>query len=253
MNNDHTYDLEKLEPEKLRLKKRKALLKKTILISIISLLISIKLMSLTILTAGAISSLNSNNPDQANQRISPLGILNLIEGYKYNFNKGDVLYRKGEFAKAESNFRTAQKSVPKNFYCQLTLNLVLSIEAQADQAVEAKDYDKAIIRYDEIKAIVRDSKCGFSQDEKKADDKMKKIAEESKKKSDEAKQSRNGDKSDQKGDKKEQSNQNEPTKDQQDKLTKNAEKNIRLRQLRQSQNAGNDFDYSKRKYDAKNW
>lgn len=253
MNNDQIYDLEKLEPEKLRLKKRKKLFKRTIILSVVCLVIAFKLMSLTIFTAGAISSLNANNAPQAIQRLSPIGLLNIIEGFKFHFNIGDAYYRNGEFVKAENSFRNAQKSVPKSFFCQLTLNLVLSIEAQADQAVLAKDYDKAILKYDEVKAIVRDSKCGFSVKEQKADESMKKVAEESKKKSDEAKQSRNGDKANEKNKTQSKNTPTEPSKEQSDKLTKNAERNIRLRQLRQSQNAGNDFDYSKRKYDAKNW
>lgn len=254
MTSNGIYDLEKLNPDKLRLKKRKLLFKRTAIVSFVVIVIAIKLLSLSVLTGSANSYLKANNAQKAIQTLSPLGLLNVIEGYKYHFNKGDAYFRNGEYQKAEAQFRTSQKSVPKNFYCRVTLNLVLSLEAQADQAVTAKDYDKAVVIFDEIKAIVRDAQCKNIVEETKADEQMKQVAERSTKKSDEAKQARNGEKSDQNGKPQtDTTKQNQPTKDQQDKLQKNAEQNIRLRQKRAQENANSNFDYNARKYDAKNW
>ena len=252
MNDGHHYDLEKLNPDKLRLKKRRSLLKKTIIFSIVIGLIGLKLLSLSVLTQLAISSYNKNNPSQSLQRLSPLGIANVIETYKFHFNKGDALFINGEYDKAEKSFRTAQKSVPKDFFCQLTLNLVLSMEAQADQFLSAKNYDKAIEKYDEIKIIVRDAKCGFSEAEQSADGKMQKVAENSKQKSDQAKQTRNGDNAQENKNTNQEENR-QPSKDQQEKINNNTEQNIRKRQERQAQKNADNATKSDRKYDSKNW
>jgi hypothetical protein len=61
-------------------------------------------------------------------------------------------------------------------YSQLH-NLILSIEAQADKAVEDKDFDKAVDRYEEIIAIVKNTKCGSSSSEKAAEEKAAREAE----------------------------------------------------------------------------
>jgi len=248
MNDNKPYDLEKLNPDKLRLKKRRILFKRFFVATLIIAVISLKLMSLTILTGGAISSLKANNPGQAIQRLFPLKILNIIETYKLYFNKGNALFIKGDYPSAEKNYREAQKSAPKEFLCQITFNLILSIEAQADKAVEDKDYDKAVDRYEEIVAIVKNTKCGFTLSEKEAEGKMKKSAEEGKEKSDKAKQDRNGDKEKVKPNEQKDAKDPTPTDEQQRKLDESNENSSKKRQQREQ-----DRSYSDRKYDAKNW
>ena len=248
MNNNAPYDLEKLNPDKLRLKKRRILLKRFFVATIIIAVISLKLMSLTILTGGAISSLKANKPGQALQRLFPLNIFNIIETYKLYFNKGNALFIKGDYPSAESNYREAQKSAPEEFLCQITFNLILSIEAQADKAVEDKDFDKAVDRYEEIIAIVKNTKCGFTTSEKAAEEKMKKSAKESKEKSDKAKQDRNGEKEKVKPNEQKEGNDPTPTEEQEKKLEESNENSRQKRQQREQDRTFND-----RKYDAKNW
>ncbi len=248
MNDNKPYDLEKLNPDKLRLKKRHILFKRFFVATIIIAVISLKLMSLSILTGGAISSLKANNPGQAIQRLLPLNILNIIETYKLYFNKGNALFIKGDYPNAEKNYREAQKSAPKEFLCQITFNLILSIEAQADKAVEDKDYDKAVDRYEEIIAIVKNTKCGFTTSEKSAEEKMKNSAKEGKEKSDKAKQDRNGEKQKVKPDEQKDEENKPPTDEQQKKLDENNQKSNKKRQENEQ-----DRSYSEREYDAKNW
>jgi len=248
MNDNAPYDLEKLNPDKLRLKKRRILFKRFFVATIIIAVISLKLMSLTILTGGAISSLKANKPGQALQKLLPLNILNIIETYKLYFNKGNALFIKGDYPSAESNYREAQKSAPKEFLCQITFNLILSIEAQAEKAVEDKDFDKAVDRYEEIIAIVKNTKCGSSSSEKAAEEKMKKSAKEGKEKSDKAKQDRNGDKEKVKPNEKKDSNDPTPTDEQERKLNESNENSSKKRQQNNE-----DKSYNDRKYDAKNW
>jgi Ca-activated chloride channel homolog len=254
MNNSGPYDLNKLNPDKLRLQKRKKLFKRSVLITILGTIIALKLMSPTLLTSASISAYNSKDFKAAKSRISLLKIINIIEPYKYYLNSGDAKYQLGDFPGAERDFREAQKLVPKDKFCQITLNLILSIEAQADSLAAKKDYDKAIERYDEIKALVIDSRCGNSEEEKKADSKSKEVEQRSSDKSDAAKKARNGDDSKKTNSEQDQDQKADKlTKDQTDKLQSAEAKSLKKRQQSQQRKDTNDFDLSKRKYDAKNW
>lgn len=254
MTDTNLYDLDKLHPDKLRLSKRKKLFKRTFAFTIMGLLIAFKLMSPTVFTAMAISAYNVKDSQKALRYLAPLQVLNIFEPYKYYLNSGDAKYQKADFAGAESQFRNAQKLVPKSNFCQITINLILSIEAQADALVAAKNYDKAIERYDEIKAIVLDSKCGNSDGEKTADYKSKEVEKRSSDKSDAAKKARNGDSTKKSASENAQEQKAEQlTKEQTEKLQKSEQNSSRLRQQSKQRKDSYDVDVSKRKYDGKNW
>ena len=254
MTDSNLYDLDKLNPDKLRLTKRRKLFKRTVVLSIVGLLVAIKFMSPTILTSVAISAYNVKDSQKALRYLWPLQVLNVFEPYKYYLNSGDVKFQKADFAGAESQFREAQKLVPKSNFCQITINLVLSIEAQADALAAAKNYDKAIERYDEIKAIVLDSKCGNSENEKTADNKSKEVEKRSSDKSDAAKKARNGDSTEKSAtEKQEEQKAEQLTEDQTEKLQQSEQNSSRLRQQSKQRKDSYDVDITKRKYDAKNW
>jgi tetratricopeptide (TPR) repeat protein len=203
------------------------------------------------LTSWALKAYKTNNPATALTRLKPIGLLNIIEGFKYPFNAGVMYYQKGDYTAAEAHFRQAQSLVPKQYYCQVTLNLVLAIEAQADAAVSAKDYDKAIERYDVLKAIVRNAKCGTSDAENKAGQKMEDASQRGDQKSGDAKKARNGD-----GDKKSDqssTHSQQPSQQQEQQLEKSMEQSMRARQQQSQQDASSNKGTNDRKYDAKNW
>ena len=245
------YDLSKLTPDKTRLEKRKKLLKRTLVPSAVVLLIGLFLVAPNVITGGAIKSYYGANYDAALRSLKLLSFPNMIESYKYHLNAGDVYYGKKDYKNAEERFRAARDLTPKQYYCQITINLALTIEAQADELVSAKQYDQAIVRYDEIKAIVTESDCGLSVSEKEAGATMEKVGERSNEKSDQAKKARNGDQGD-KTDEQADSKQSEPTQSQEQQLKDAADKAAKSRATRQQQRQSN-YDTSEHKYDAKNW
>lgn len=62
----------------------------------------------------------------------------------------------------------------------MTINLALSIEAQADALAADKKYDEAIVRYDEVKTLATDGKCGGSQPENQAKQKLQQAEQRAK-------------------------------------------------------------------------
>lgn len=161
-NSNRPFDLGKLDFEGIRKRRRKKLLLFSLPVCIIVGLVAIKMLSIPILSSVAHGQYKNKQYDATVGWMAPLNLVNIFEPYIVSYNQGNAFYKKGDFVKAEERYRKALEMVPAKHECSVRINLSLSIEAQADRLVNDKKYDEAIVRYDEIKAILRDGEDSCS-------------------------------------------------------------------------------------------
>lgn len=271
-------DLSKLDFDKNRLARRKKLLLFSLPLVVVALLFSLKFLSIVVCASFSADSFKKGQYAASSDWLNPLLFLNIFEPYKVHHNKGNALYKLAKFEEAEAHYRHALETVPADSECAVRVNLALSLEAQADARVSAKDYDSAVIFYDKVKAVINDSQqnCGVqlnklsqekdqggeseTDEEKKTKESAKKalerIDERIKQKSAEAKKARNGD-GDEKGQNEkggEQKDGNEPSDDQMKKLEEqNAESQKQRMKDKQITRERKDYEKAPRDYDVDSW
>lgn len=167
MNSQRPFDLGKLDFDAIRLAKRRKLLRYSLPISVIAIIICVKLLSVPVLSFVAHNSYKNSQHKSATQWLLPLYVANWIEPYKLPFNHGNALFKQGDYQAAEGRYREALERVPEQQECSVRINLALSIEAQADTLIANKSYDDAILRYDDMKAVLYDGEdsCGVQFNE----------------------------------------------------------------------------------------
>lgn len=265
MSNQRPFDLAKLDFEGRRLRRRKRLLLYSLPACIFCLLLGAKFLSIPILAGVAQQNYTTMQYDSALGWLGPLRLANWFESFKVSYNSGNALYGKGDYVEAESRFRRALESVPFAHECDVRINLALSIEAQADALLAKKQYDQAIVRYDDVKAVLYDGQdsCGVQFNEVAARDDngeagspsetARDIEKRVQQKSDLAKQARNGDEADADSG---ESGGSDTTSTQEkleqlDKLAAEAQKEY-SKQSAMSRNL-QQYDLNDHSYDTKNW
>jgi tetratricopeptide (TPR) repeat protein len=277
MNPNRPFDIDKLEFTKIRLAKRRKLLLFSMPVMIIIGLVALKFLSIGILAPVSANAYKDSQYQTSLTWLTPLTFVNTIEPYKVYHNRGNDYYKLQQFESAETEFRKALESVPSADECAVRVNLVMSIVAQADIKASAKDYDKAIVLYDNAKAVINDSQdgCGIQfnssnnsettndttkqSDEQKLSkdgsaEAMKQEKQNVDKKSDDAKKSRNGDKTDNKDNTDQQSQSDEPTQQQIEQLQQQQSESQQKRM--KSQQSDREYnEYSQKTYDytQKSW
>jgi len=186
--------------------------------------------------------------------------LNMFERYKMEFNYGTAQLGAGKFKDAHAALNNALAlDVPKDQECQVRVNLVLAIAAEADVKVAGQKYDEAILLYDQAKAVIDGRDCGLtsssvgaSAEAKQADKKLQDMRDKVSEKQNSAKQQRNGDKP---GDGKSGNTKDAstPSDSQLSDLQKKQE--AVSRKVRERNNDSKDYNssYSTRQYDTKTW
>lgn len=201
MSASRPFDLGKLDFEGRRLKRRRQLLAFSAIPCVVAIVLAFKLLSIPLLSSWAHKSYKMVSFNNAVNTLAPLRLFNWFEPYKVSFNQGNAYFKKSDFKRAEDRFRSALSVVPFEKECDVRINLALSIERQADILVKNKEYDEAILQYDEVKAVLysgQDS-CGVQFNERssssesdKQDDSKDQQAEDTKKDSDSNESSQSG-------------------------------------------------------------
>lgn len=235
-----------------RAKKRKKLLKISIPVTALVLVLSFLLMFPTLMTNRAIEAYEDNDPSGSLSKLSLIKYPNLYEKYKYHLNTGDAHYLGQDYILAEKSFRRAQKLVPKKHFCKITINLILSLEAQADAFSTQKKYDEAADLYDEIIKINDETKCAENSSENAASEKMQEASDRAEEKKEKNEKQQN-DESNNDGDGDEESrNPDEPSQDQQDQLQESNQNSQRERS-KDRLNTNTNYDYNSSNNDGRNW
>lgn len=197
MSSQRPFDLAKLDFEGIRKRKRKRLILFSLPIVIIVSLLALKLVSLSVLHRAALGNYNSTNYSGALRSWWPLRILNNIETYKVYFNEGDAYFMQQDYTKAKQSFEQALLLAPAPQHCKIHVNLVLTAETSADVQFSAKNYEQAIILYDQAKAALEaGSKCFREKQTTDAAQKLRQAEERVEDKSNQAKRERNQEQAD---------------------------------------------------------
>lgn len=231
---------------------RRQWLRRLIVPEIVGLLVAVKLISLPLFNTWALRSYHQSNFGAAQQQLAPLGFLNVVESYKYHFNRGVMFYRQQNFAAATTAFERAQAAAPPAFYCQATFNLILAIEAQADAALAAKDYPTAIQHYQAmVKLAPAADKCNLNLKERQAGQEAQQASDRGQQKTDQAKQAQTA-ANQPASDQTQSSSQAEPSQTQQNQLQQSIEQSLQRRQQAQ-QGPSATSPLKERRFEAKNW
>lgn len=153
------FDLAKLDFEVIRKRRCKQLLRIALPIVAILLLVASKLLTPALFTHQAVLGISSQQYSAALKWLAPLKIINVIEPYKAYYNSGIAYYGQQQYTDAEQSFRRALEKSNGENECKIRINLILSIEKDADQLRANNDIDGAIVRYDGAKAVLLDSQA----------------------------------------------------------------------------------------------
>lgn len=259
-NKDQVYDLELLDFDGIRLKKRRKLLRRSCVPMLVVVLVAIKLVSTSGLTKLGNTAYYSADTSSV-QYYRATTIFNFYERYVGYFNYGDSLYMKADYAGAQKQFEKALNYVPTAKGCIVRLNLALTLEREGDSALSEKKYDQAMTFYAQALTVLEQGKCadvssaqnkqgngGKEENSKKAGEAEKRV----KGKSDQAKLARNGDQ-DKQSDQGNEDKQDQPP--DQSKEQKLQQKNSDAQKKRSEQQKNDSVDYTKNpgEYDRKVW
>ncbi len=257
MSVERPFDLAKLDFEGIRRRRRRKLLLFSLPVCLVVVVVALKFLSLPVLSQVAHSYYAGGRYDIAHDILGPLGMANWFESYKQPFNQGNAFYKKGDFVGAEVHYRTALVTVPEEKECDVRINLALSIEAQADEFLGKKDFDKAIVRYDDVKAVLQDGKdaCGVQfSDDKDGEETSERIEKRVTEKSDSAKRQRNNDEATSTDEAEGEASDTNSTKSKLEELEKKSTDAQKERaQRQQSQRQSQEYEQSDRSYNDKNW
>lgn len=256
------FDLALLDIEGIRKRRRKRFLLWSLPLCVI---VGVGMLWIaTVLISSALGSDAYTRKDYATsaQYYGQVRWLNMFERYKMEFNYGTAQLGAGKYEEAHAALDKALSlDVPKDQECQVRVNLVLAIAAEADVKVAAEKYDDAILLYDQAKAIIDGRDCGLtssstsspSDQAKQADKQLQNMRDKVSEKQNSAKQQRNGDKpsnTDKNGGTQETST---PSDSQISDLQKKQEATSRKVRERSNNNKDYNSTYSTRQYDTKTW
>jgi hypothetical protein len=183
--------------------RRKARRKKMFLIgalpSLLVLLVTLKLLSVPILSGIGLNYYRQGNGPAAVTSYGLLEFANFRETYKVFFNKGTSLIIAGEHEQAQVVFEDILPYVDQDLNCPVRVNLAIAVERQADQKRTAKQYDEAITLYSYAIETVTNGGCAEPKTDSQpeptqtAKDKASQAADRLTDKTDLTKQERNND------------------------------------------------------------
>ena len=149
-----------LDQDKIRKEKRKSLLKRYSLPILFLIIISFFFLSTWLYNIVYFISYSNKNYPIAEGYTETRFIMNILEPYIPDYNQGTARLMMGEYVKAEKSFtESLQKSPPEALLCHIYVNLSLSLESQADAALQGNDYNKALELYNRAESVLYNNDC----------------------------------------------------------------------------------------------
>ena len=171
------FDLNKLDQDKIRKKKRKKLLLISIAPCVILLVLGIFFLRPAITTTLYNMNYSGKNYAGAASVAETQNFLNIIEPYIADYQIGTAFIQDGKFEDAQSKLVSSLEQGPdKDNVCKVRTNLAYSIEKQADKLSGEENYSDAIIKYSEAIGYLSGDNCADQQDPSKGDDEQAKEA-----------------------------------------------------------------------------
>lgn len=134
------------------------------IIYIVLIIIIIKLLCNYILNSILINKYNKYEYSEENAKV--LQIANFVEPYIAHYNMGNILYKKGEYEKANEEYKNALKGMPmKDKECQIRINYALSIckTVQVDES-DSESIKNAIKTYESAIDVLTEKGCANKND-----------------------------------------------------------------------------------------
>ena len=169
---------ELVDQDKIRKNKRKQLLRFAFVPCLLLLLASAFVLRIGIFNIVYGVSYGNQSFDIANSVAEFQGIGNIITPYIKYFDSGVAKLRNLSFSEAEKEFRASLKeNPPTDVLCSIYTNLSLSIELQADEKFNNKNYDDALVLYGKAQSTLYSNGCA-NKDEEKGSDALAKNAKQ---------------------------------------------------------------------------
>lgn len=256
------FDLTRLDFKGKRKKLRKRLVLYAAVPFVIVAIICIKLS--TVVLFHHLADLSYKNRDYENAlNLYKVNLtVNVIEPHKAPYAVGTSQLQLGKYDEAIASLRSALLlGVPKAEECQVRVNLVLALIAKADKLAATKNFQKAVIVYDEARAAIEARDCGISNDEaavsdvvSTADKALQDMLRQLVKKQNDAKKASNGDKTGGQEVPNDTGNPDDASDSQIETLQKQNKDNRAETQKDAEQSRGSRDAFSQdRNFDAKNW
>ena len=161
-----SLDPEIVDQNKVRMRRRRKMLKYSLLP-----VITLALISIFFLRTGVyniIYSLSYRNQNYetpaAASNMQLFG--NMIESYIAYYNRGTAEINLAQYAEAEEDFRDSlRENPPKNMLCKIYVNLSYSIEMQADKAAQRRLFDDALVLYNRAESILYENNCASKSED----------------------------------------------------------------------------------------
>lgn len=157
-------DLNLLDQDKIRKKKRRKLFIIAALPLLIVLVIAITFLRTTIYNILFSAGANGGNYGLASFENDIHKVGNLIEPYLIHYNSGYVNLAQAkttdDLAVAENDFRESLKNnPPEEKLCSIYVNLSYAIELRGDQLFAEKEYNEATIVYSNAESVLYENGC----------------------------------------------------------------------------------------------
>lgn len=154
------FDPSIIDQEKVRKLKRKRLFRIFMLPIILLFVIGAFLLRTGFFNLAYHAEYNAQNYSLARSYTNIQEFANIISSYVIFFDRGDALFKSGDYTGAENAFRMSLKENPPNTeLCKVYVNLSLSIEKQGDEKSRNDNYDDAMILYSSAESILYSNNC----------------------------------------------------------------------------------------------
>ncbi|NLT30506.1 MAG: hypothetical protein GXX86_08630, partial [Propionibacterium sp.] len=130
---------------------------------VLLLVFAIKSLSMVGVNAAATRAYEDGNYGSSRAGFAQLGFLNVFESWIAVYNRGTAEYQLRDYDAARESFTVALDRAPERYDCRVRLNLVASIEGQADVLAGQQQHSAAAERYEEGLQILAAGNCGEPQ------------------------------------------------------------------------------------------
>lgn len=138
-----------------RLRRRRKLLIWSVVPVLLVILTAAKIFSLGILADTAADGFDRGDSAAVASAASRLAFANIFEPHKAFFAAGDALVLEQDYAGARGRFEEALAAAPASDDCRIRVNLVLTIEALGDSALESGDNSEAARLFADGLALIK--------------------------------------------------------------------------------------------------
>lgn len=127
---------------------------------VLLLLFALKTLSMVGVNDAGIRAYDEGRFSASHRIFSQLHFINVFEPWIAAYNRGTAEYGLRDFGAARESFTTALEQAPAEYECRVLLNLVSTIERQADELATQRQHAEALKHYELALRMLADANCG---------------------------------------------------------------------------------------------